>query len=114
MTTPLYYKFVFNGEDATVILAHNHEDHPAHVRTHEDLKKEYGEGLHHGYAYRIGNGWRITTEDHKPLEDKFIITQVVRAIRAKEGAKAHHQSKQAEGFDWDRTHYGQPMLRSSE
>lgn len=107
---PLYYRFVYNPSDASVELSHNWEDHPAHVRYHHDLASENeGDNLYHGYAYRIGNGWRLTDWDHKPVQDKFVQAQVIRAIRSQEGHRPFEQT-QEEKFqpEFDRFHYGLP------
>lgn len=88
MDRPIYYRFAFAPSDARVILSDNTEDSP---RYHSDLARELNEpGTYHGYAYRIGRGWRITDWDHKTINDPFVIAQVVRAIRRKEGPTLPH------------------------
>jgi hypothetical protein len=108
---PLYYRWSFSPEHG-VELAHNGEDHPAQVRYHQDLVKSPGQT--HGYAYRIGNGWRLTDWEHKPVEDPFAVAQVVRALTGKEGPQRGTQSPwEPAELDWDRTHFGLPVPHQS-
>lgn len=74
--------------DASVLLSHNHEDPSGVVRSHADLAREGNEpGMTHGYAYRIGGGWRIHDYEHKPLTDPFVKAQVARAIGRTEATR---------------------------
>jgi hypothetical protein len=106
---PTYYRWVFKPEDASVELSHNGEDHPAWVRYHTDLKD--GDS-HHGYAYRIGGGWRLTDWEHKPLDDPYVVSSVLRKLRSEEGYHNPHRHlddwTQFEEPSFEEFHYGLP------
>jgi hypothetical protein len=104
---PFYYRWVLKPSDGSVDLSHNFEDHPAHVRYHGELATQHKEpDLIHGYAYRLDNGWRLTDWEHKPLDDKFVVAQVVRAIRQREG---HQPAPKPQGYsEFEEFHYGIP------
>lgn len=112
MDRPIYYRFAFKPSDGSVALSHNGETDPANVRYHGDLANEIGEPAVHGYANRIGKGWRITDYENKPILDRYVVAQVVRALRQEEGAHLPHRDLD----DWtaepepqyDRFHYGLP------
>lgn len=36
-----------------------------------------------GYAYRIGNGWRLTDREHRPVEDAYVASEVARKLKNK-------------------------------
>lgn len=110
---PLYYRFAFDPQSGEVELAHNRETHPAYIRHHGDLAGNGG--MVHGYAYRIGNGWRLTDYDDKPFNDNYIRTKVVRAVRKKEGLKEDNKPHVGGAAwpdlqpDFTRFHYGLPV-----
>lgn len=109
-TKPFYYRWVFSPTKG-VTLGSNGDEHPALVPYHQGLGGQVdSQDLMHGYAYRIKNGWRLTDWEHRPLEDPFIVAQVVRSLELKESPE-----KQVEGSwrpireeNWDRLHYGLP------
>jgi hypothetical protein len=83
ISDPLYYRWVFSPASGEVTLAHNLDDDP---KLHGDLAREQNEpGLVHGYAYRIGGGWRLTDWEHRPVEDPYVVAQVMRKLRDEEG-----------------------------
>jgi hypothetical protein len=93
---PLYYRWVFSPASGEVTLAHNLEDDP---KLHGDLARERNEpGLVHGYAYRIGGGWRLTDWEHRPVEDPYVVAQVMRKLRDEEG---YTPAEDASEGDWD-------------
>ncbi len=109
-TAPLYYRWVYSPTKG-VTLGSNQDDHPALVPYHQGLGGQAdGQSLLHGYAYRIGNGWRLTMYDHKAVEDPFVVNQVVRTLNNEE-----EPQKRAEGswqpvrLDWDRLHFSLPQ-----
>jgi hypothetical protein len=114
MVRPLYYRFVLKPSDGSVVLSHNDETDPAHVRYHGDLANEIREQGVHGFAYRIGKGWRLTDYEHKPIDDPFVRRQVLGALRQEEGPTLPHSDLTQ---DWqiqdepefDRFHYGLPI-----
>lgn len=114
-TKPFYYRWVFSPTKG-VTLGSNEDDHPALVPYHQGLGgKVDGQDLRHGYAYRLGNGWRLTDWEHKAVEDPFIFAQVVRALGLKENPEmaaegSWHPVKEA---NWDRLHYGLPATELS-
>lgn len=106
---PLYYRWALAPSTGDVILSHNHEAHPARVRTHTDLAAEVNEpGASHGYAYRIKGGWRLHDYDHKAIEDPFVHAQVVKALGRREGLPALPEQTPTPAADWSMFQYGQP------
>ena len=113
---PFYYRFVLRPSDGEVELAHNWESPADVVRYHSDLAAEQNEdGLYNGFAYRIKGGWRLTDWEHRPIDDPFVVAQVMRAIREQEGAHLPHDPQTA----WedaelasDKWHYGLPMSQN--
>jgi hypothetical protein len=82
---PLYVLWVFDPVTARVTLESNDGKHPADHISHPDLAGR--EGIFHpsrveGYAYHIQNGWRITDSEHRPVEDPFIINEVLKSLRS--------------------------------
>src|SRR4051812_37758656 len=91
MERPIYYRWVFKPSTGSVDLSHNDEAPPAEVRYHTELAQDAGEpNTYHGYAYRIGKGWRIFDWENKPVNDPHVVAQVLRAIRKKEGPMLPH------------------------
>lgn len=106
---PLYYRWSFTPEHG-VMLSSNDDDHPSRVPYHRDMG-----GSTQGYAYRIGDGWRLTNGEHGAIEDPFIVAQVMRALVGKDGLeRASSEGWQPTEYDWDRTHYGLPLERLRE
>jgi hypothetical protein len=105
---PLYYRWVFSPKSGQVDLAHNGE--PV-VRYHGDLASARNEpGLVHGYAYRIGGGWRLFDWEHKPLGDPFVVAQVMRKLRGEEAYDPAAQSEwEPVQDDFGRQHNGIPL-----
>lgn len=113
MDRPLYYRFVFKPSDGSVEISHNAEGHPADVPYHSELADE--RDTYHGYAYRIGKGWRLTDWEHQPVSDPFVVSQVLRRLRQEEGFTLPHSdlddwSEQPDP-NYDQFHYGLPVDR---
>lgn len=110
-TRPMYYRWVYSPTKG-VTLGSNGDDHPALVPYHQGLGGVVdGQDLMHGYAYRIGNGWRLTDYEHKAVEDPFVVNQVVSALNDKESPlRASEGSwKPVKVVNWDRLHFGIPQ-----
>lgn len=109
---PIYYRWVFSPKGG-VSLSDNDTTHPAWTPYHRDIAGTSGEArLIHGYAYRIGDGWRLTTDEHKPVHDNFVVAQVVRALMEREGHQtARHSVWTPTEWDFERSHYGLPASR---
>lgn len=106
---PLYYRFAYCPSDGRVLVSHNHEGHPAEVRTHGSLAQEANEpGVVHGYAYPIGGGWRIHDYEHKPLTDPYVKAQVSRALARQQGQDVPEPAPMRLEPSVDEFHYGQP------
>lgn len=108
-TQPLYYRWVYSPSKG-VTLNSNQDDHPALVKYHTGLSGDINDiDLSHGYASHIGGGWRITDLEHQPVEDPYIVQQVVRRLNHEEGPEIRSEgSWQPSEFNWDRLHYGIP------
>lgn len=107
---PLYYRWIFSPQKG-VTLGTNSDDHPALVKYHQALGGDINDtDLTHGYASPIGNGWRVTDLDHQPVEDPFIVNQVVRRLNHEDGPQmpSHEGLWRPIEYDWDRLHYGLP------
>lgn len=108
-TKPLYYRWVYSPSKG-VTLNSNQDDHPALVKYHTGLSGDINDtDLSHGYASHIGGGWRITDLEHQPVDDPYIVQQVVRRLNHEEGPEIRSEgSWQPSEFNWDRLHYGIP------
>jgi hypothetical protein len=73
---PIYYRWNFNPKTG-VALSHNEGDLDAFVNYREGSETDST----NGYAYRIGNGWRLTDWEHRPVEDPYVVSQVVRKLQ---------------------------------
>lgn len=110
---PMYYRWIYAPSTGEVTLGSNADDHPARVKYHGELGGQADSANPtHGYAYRIGNGWRLTDWEHKAVEDPYTVSQVVRALERKESPEIVSQgSWREDNQDWDRLHYSQPISR---
>lgn len=112
-TKPLYVRWVYSPSKG-VTIGSNADDHPAFVKYHQQLGGDINDtDLVHGYAYPIGNGWRVTDYEHQPLEDPYIVNQVVRGLNLggspQMGAEdSREASWRPVSYDFDRLHYGIP------
>jgi hypothetical protein len=63
-------------------IHHNQGKHPAEHVTHGQLRKvhHHPETIH-GYAYKIHGGWRITDDEHRPVNDPHVVEKVIKALR---------------------------------
>lgn len=82
---PIYFLFTFDPTDGQVYLDHTEDKHPADVLTHRNLAPHvtHPERVH-GYAYSIEGGWRLTTDEHRKIEDPYIERRVLKALRQEE------------------------------
>lgn len=79
---PLYHLWGFNPQDASITLENNESKHPAQVITPTDMRdKIVHPNALFGYAYPIQGGYRITDEDHRPIDDNFITNEVLKSLR---------------------------------
>lgn len=80
--TPTYYLWVFDPHEDKVHLEHNEGRHPAHRIDHSDLAERvpHPERIH-GYAYPIQGGYRITTWEHRPVEEPHVRKLVELALK---------------------------------
>lgn len=104
LATPLYVRWAFSPASSEVMLADNEGD-PLNVQYHGDMAAQLNEpNLVHGYAYRLQDGWRLFDWENRPLEDPFIIAQVMRKL------VGEHSSPQdlPQDPDFSRMHQGLP------
>lgn len=86
---PIEFLWVYDPQEAEVHLEVGKGHHPAHFPTHHLMAKHVTHpDRQEGYAYSIMGGWRITTDDHKKLEDPFILKKVRAALRQEHPPKA--------------------------
>jgi len=91
---PLYQLWVYNPMDGKVTIEHNEGVHKAYHKTHDDIRPDIMHpGRINGYAYRIKNGYRITDEDDKPVDDPYILKAVLNSIKDQKGDELPHVSK---------------------
>lgn len=83
---PLYYLWTFDPHEGVVHVDHNESKHPAQHITHDELAPHVKSPVH-GFAYSIQGGWRITDDDHKAVEDPYIIRKVEQALSRKHPPK---------------------------
>lgn len=112
---PLYWLWTFDPQDGKVVITHNEDRHRAHAVTHQELAPEvtHPERLN-GYAYKIRDGYRITTDEHRPVEDPFILKQVLTALKQENPKPLPHLNPaHVATYAWSfaRFHYGRPMLK---
>lgn len=73
---PVYYRWSF-GPKTGVTLSHNESKIDALMNYRDGATSDSVDG----YAYRIGNGWRLTDQEHRPVEDPYVVSQVVRKLQ---------------------------------
>lgn len=79
---PVYCLWVFDPMTDRVTVDHNKGRHRAKAVTHSDMCPEVlHPGRLNGYANKIQGGWRITTDDHKLVEDPHVIKKVRESLR---------------------------------
>lgn len=106
---PLYYRWVYSPSKGVTVNS-NSDDHPARVKYHGELSGDINDtDLTHGFASAINGGWRITDLAHQPVEDPYIVQQVVRRLNMEDGPQMRSEgSWQPSEYDWERIHYGIP------
>lgn len=88
---PVYYLWVYDPQEDKAIVEHNEDRHPAEHIDHRHLADRVPHPDRvHGFAYRIPGGWRITTQEHRPVEDPHVLRTVRLAL---EGKKRKDTSK---------------------
>lgn len=102
MDNPFFHRWVYDPNQG-VMISHNLDSHPAFVKYHEEL----GPDLTGGFAYKIGNGWRITDRESKPLDDPYIVNQVVRRLNYRDEPETRLEGSW-KPINWDRLHYALP------
>lgn len=81
----VYYRWVYSPSTGDVTLAHNHEGHPAMIRFHADLANARPEkDIEAGYAFKLDNGFKVTDQDFKPVDDPHRMVAVENAISSYE------------------------------
>ena len=82
MHDPLYYFWIFDPTTGKVFIDHNEGRPKAFEITHDDIRPDIiHPGRVNGYAYKIKDGYRITTEDDRPVEDPYILRAVLSALK---------------------------------
>jgi hypothetical protein len=79
---PVYYRWSFDPK-VGVALSHNEGKIDALMNYRDGSTADSVDG----YAYRIGNGWRLTDREHRPVEDPYVVSQVVRKLQSFENPK---------------------------
>lgn len=80
---PVYYLWVFDPQEDKVIVEHNEGRHPAEHIDHSHLAERVPHPDRiHGYAHRTPNGWRITTDQHRPVDDPHVLKAVSDALKS--------------------------------
>lgn len=92
---PIYFLWVFDPETGEVTLEHNEGRHAAEHVDHGHLAERV---VHpdrvHGFAYKIRGGWRVTTWEHRPVDDPFILRKVKQALGGYKAAPRRHEASQ--------------------
>lgn len=74
---PIYYLWVYDPHEDKVHVEHNEDRHPADHVDHSHLGERVPHPDRvHGFAYRIRGGWRITTDDHRTVDDPHVLEAV--------------------------------------
>ena len=77
----IYYRWAYSPTSGDVTLSHNHEGHPADIRYHSQMAAERPEkDIEVGYAFKLENGWKVTDQDFKPVDDPHRLVAVENAI----------------------------------
>lgn len=107
---PLYTRWLFDPASGQVTLADNSGD-PLDVKYHTDMAREHGgANLVHGYAVRIGNGWRLTDWRSQPISDPYVIASVMRSLNGSEADRGPQEGWEDVSHEasWERVHHGLP------
>lgn len=89
---PIYWLWVHDPFNDEVTLEHNEDRHPAEHLDHSHLAERVPHPDRvHGFAYRIGNGWRITDNEHRPVSDPHVFRLVEKALKHLRSKKSHSQ-----------------------
>lgn len=82
--SPLYYLWVYDPHEDKVHVEHNEGRHRADHVDHGHLAERVPHPDRiHGFAYRIPGGWRITTWEHRPVDDVHVLKVVHKALDGK-------------------------------
>jgi hypothetical protein len=86
---PIYYRWCYSPSTGDVTLSHNHEAGPADIRFHSQMAEERPEhDVEVGYAFKMDNGWNVTDQDFKPVDDPHRLVAVENAIVQYEGRES--------------------------
>ncbi len=81
---PVYHLWIFDPHEDKVHVEHNQNRKPADHVDHADLSRRVPHPDRvQGYAYRIRGGWRVTTWDHRSVDDAHVL-ELIRAALNKE------------------------------
>lgn len=74
---PVYYLWVFDPQNDEVHIEHNQDRKPADHVDHADLSRRVPHpDREQGYAYCIRGGWRVTTWEHRSVDDPHVLELV--------------------------------------
>lgn len=91
---PIYHLWAYDPFNDKVHLEHNEGRHRADAIDHSHLADRIpSPDRVHGFAYRIKGGYRITSWDHRPVDDQHILKLVEKALRH-EAHERHHGSRE--------------------
>ena len=78
---PIYYLWLFDPQTGHVTVENTDGVPRANQRYHVDLAEDvpHPERVQ-GYAYPIRGGYRVTDWEHRPVDDPYIVNQVVRTL----------------------------------
>ena len=79
---PLEYLWVYDPEEDRIHLENGKHEHPAHFPTHGSMVTHVTHpDRQEGYAYSIVDGWRITNDDHRKIDDPHMLKLIRAALR---------------------------------
>lgn len=94
---PVYYRWAYSPSTGDVTLSHDYEAGPADIRFHGQMADERSEGdLEVGFAFKMDNGWKVTDQDFKPVDDPHRLLAVEGAINEYEELPSDAQDGAAE------------------
>lgn len=80
---PFYYLWVFDPQEDKIIVEHNESRPPHEHIDHGHLAERVPHPARvHGYAYRIRGGWRISDDNHRPVDDPHVKALVKSALNS--------------------------------
>jgi hypothetical protein len=92
---PIYWLWVYDPHEDKVHLEHNEGKHRADYVDHGKLAERIPHPDRvHGFAYKIRDGFRITTWEHRPVDDPHVLQQVERALKGEKKSSTGSQQQQ--------------------